>query len=151
MKWLHDGGISMYQGIIIFIILIIAFLSMAFLLLKLHRKAFEERKYWHYTKMGVITDKVVYARRRNKPNTVRPTVRYIVDDKEYEFTSPSGQSPKLRTGKKVGVYYNPDDPNQAVIDTFAQRGSIYKLLGNIFLVFGLFFVYILYSMVQSEL
>ena len=137
----------MNEPYIIFIILILSFLAAAAGLFKLHRNALNKRKYWHYTKTGVITDKILYT--SSKSRTIRPTVKYVVDDKEYQFTSNAGQNPKLRTGKKVGVYYNPENPKEAVIDTFAQRGSIYKLLGNVFLVFGLFFIYFLYQIVKS--
>src|SRR5699024_11610646 len=76
-------------------------------------------------------------------DTIRPTVQYVVDDTMYEFTSPIGQSPRLRPGKKVGVYYNPNNPKQAMIDTFTQRGTISKFAGYIFIGFGLVFLYIL--------
>src|SRR5699024_4279358 len=142
-----QGGNLMIQGSVIFIILIICCFAFAALLFNLHRKSFKKIKNWHYTKTGVITDKIMYS--SSKSDAVRPTVRYTVNDKEYVFTSLIGQNPKLRTGKKVGVYYNPENPNEAVIDTFAQRGSIYKLLANVFLVFGLIFVYVAYTFVTS--
>src|SRR5699024_12192808 len=66
------------------------------------------------SKTGVITDKIMYS--SSKSDAVRPTVRYTVNDKEYVFTSLIGQNPKLRKGKKVGVYYNPENPNEAVIE-----------------------------------
>jgi len=118
-------------------------------LLRLYKKIINERKHWHYTKTGIITRKVVYSRRRRSGNRlIRPTVRYIVDDKTYEYTSHIGQSPKLRKGKKVGVFYDPEDPTNAVIDTYIQRGSPYQFLGIVLIGFGLYFIYILYILVK---
>ena len=113
-------------------------------LLRHHYKSRNERKNWHYTNTGVITDKIIYSRpHKRMSDTIRPTVQYVVDDTTYEFTSPIGQSPRLRPGKKVGVYYNPNNPKQAMIDTFTQRGTISKFAGYIFIGFGLVFLYIL--------
>lgn len=63
-----------------------------------------------------------------------PTVSYKVDGKTYTSRSTLSQEPPLRIGKKVDVLYNPENPEEALIDTFIQRGSIFTLIGSIFLI-----------------
>ena len=134
----------MIQLLVIFTLFVAGFFSFGTFLLRHHYKSRTERKNWHYTNTGVITDKIIYSRpHKRMSDTIRPTVQYVVDDTMYEFTSPIGQSPRLRPGKKVGVYYNPNNPKQAMIDTFTQRGTISKLAGYIFIGFGLVFLNIL--------
>src|SRR5699024_4898636 len=120
------------------------FFSFGTFFLRHHYKSRNERKNWHYTNTGVITDNIIYSRpHKRMSNTIRPTVQYVVDDTTYEFTSRIGQSTRLRTDKYVGLYYNPNKPNQAMIDTFTQRGTISKFAGYIFIGFGLVFLYIM--------
>lgn len=145
----------MEEPIVIFSFLILIFLTVATLLFKANRKMNEQIKNWYYTKTGVITDKIVYAKpvsptkNNQRSDAVRPTVKYFVDGKKYEYTSDKGQNPQLRPCKKVGVYYNPKNPNDAFIDTFAQRESFLKVVANFFLLFGLGFIYVLYKMVTE--
>lgn len=68
-----------------------------------------------------------------------PTVRYTVDGSSYEYTSNIHQSPGIPIGKQVTVLYNPDNPNEAIINTFIQRASIFIVLGSVFLIIGLVF------------
>lgn len=72
-----------------------------------------------------------------------PTVSYQVGDVSYEYTSKIQQSPGLPPGKIVEVFYNPDNPQEAIINTFVQRGSIFKLLGSIFIGICAIFVLII--------
>lgn len=62
-----------------------------------------------------------------------PSVAYEVGGEKYIHTSSISQQPGIPIGTKVGVYYDPYQPEKAIIDTFVQRGSLFKLLGSIFL------------------
>lgn len=73
----------------------------------------------------------ILFRNYDKQPDYYPTVQYIVNGITYEKTSDVYQSPGLPPGKEVSVLYNPDDPEQAVINTFIQRGTIFKLIGSI--------------------
>ena len=64
----------------------------------------------------------------------KPIVRYEVDGVQYEVQSNISQRTPWKDGKQVQVYYNPNNPNEMVIDTFTQRGSIYFLVGSLFFV-----------------
>lgn len=99
-------------------------------------RAQRKRSQWGYTTSGIITEDevVLYTGKHN----VCPTVRYVVDGETYEVTSDIGQNPKLRAGKKVGVFYDPKKPEKIVIDTFIQRGSMFTLLGVILTSIGLY-------------
>lgn len=123
-------------------LVIIVFLFIGILLLRTYKGLVNERKDWKYTKTGVIAKKSVKSGRSNS-DLRRPIVKYLVDGKAYEVTSDIGQNPKLRAGKKVGVYYHPDDPEKMVIDTYIQRGAPYQFLGIIFTGFALYLIYIL--------
>lgn len=61
-------------------------------------------------------------------NTAYPVVRFMVDGKTYESTSSVRQNPALRVGKMVGVYYDLDNPDDIIVDTFRQRGGLFYLL-----------------------
>src|SRR5699024_4426093 len=93
------------------------------------------RKDWAYAPDGIVTEKRVWSGRKN--SIARPTVRFIVDGEVFEVASTLGQNPPLRIGKKVGVYYNPDNPSEEVIiNTFAQKGTPMLLIGLIFFLVG---------------
>lgn len=62
-----------------------------------------------------------------------PTVQYTVDGVQHEYTSNVHQQPGIPIGKEVEVRFNPDNPEQAIINTFVQRGSIFTLIGGILL------------------
>lgn len=66
----------------------------------------------------------------------KPIVEYEVDGVIYREQSNVGQQFHIRPGKKVQVFYNPERPNEMIIDTFIQRGSIYFLIGGVFLFFS---------------
>ena len=65
-----------------------------------------------------------------------PTFQYQVNGNEYEKTSSIQQKPGFNPGTIVDVLYDPNDPKQAIIDSFVQRGSIFTLLGWIFISIG---------------
>jgi len=66
----------------------------------------------------------------------KPIVEYDVDGVTYREQSNVGQRFHIRPGKKVQVFYNPERPNEMIIDTFIQRGSVYFLIGGVFLFFS---------------
>lgn len=117
-----------------------AFLIAGVWLIRINKRIKKTLKKWNYT-TGVITEKRLWTKKGN----ARPTVRYKVAGEVYEYTSHAGQSPALRIGKKVGVYYNPDDVEKAVIDTFIQRGNIYTIVGFIFIAVGSVFLSVIYA------
>jgi len=126
---------------VLFILMIVFFLGGAGLI-RLKKRMSREIKDWHYTKGVIVRNKVVKRPRRH---TAFPTVQYVVEEKTYEYTSDLAQNPWLRKGKKVGVYYDPNDCGRARIDTFTQRGDMYTFLGSVLIGFGLVFLYVLYS------
>ncbi len=67
----------------------------------------------------------------------RPIVEYEIDGIVYREKSNVSQRFYIRPGKKVQIFYNPEEPNKMIIDTFIQRGSIYFLIGGFFMFFSL--------------
>ncbi len=108
-------------------------------------------KYYDQTK-GVIIKKerhyVINLRKliHNEPAReyytpdVRPTVLYEIDGEQYTFTSSLSQQPGMEIGKEVNIFYDRYEPNKAIIDTFVQRGTLFKLVGTVFLLLGLLFI-----------
>src|SRR5699024_4474831 len=64
----------------------------------------------------------------SEPN---PTVSYEVGGQTYTYRSSISQEPAIPIGKEVNVLYNPRNPEEALIDSFVQRGSIFTLVGCI--------------------
>lgn len=62
-----------------------------------------------------------------------PTVRFSVNEVDYESTSKIHQSPGLPPGKEVSVLYDPENPERAVINTRLQNGAAFKIAGIILL------------------
>lgn len=74
----------------------------------------------------------------------KPIVRYEVNGVVYEQQSGIGQRPHLPGGRRVEVFYNPDNPKEMIINTFMQRGTFLFFVGSIFLIFAIFsFIYML--------
>lgn len=65
-----------------------------------------------------------------------PTFHYEVNGVEYETTSKVQQTPGFQIGSTVEVLYNPDDPEQAVINSFLQKGTLFNILGKTLFFFG---------------
>ena len=78
-----------------------------------------------------------------------PTVQYTVNGKIFRSTSEIHQNPSLPIGKKVDVLYNPEDPAEALIDTFIQRGTFFVLIGALFLVIGLISALVFFMLFAS--
>ena len=107
-------------------ILPLAFIGMGYFSMKSYFNNKRLRKEWHYVRDAIIIKNII-SRGKNR-NTASPVVRFMVDGKTYESTSSVGQSPALRVGKTVGVYYDPDNPDDIIVDTFRQRGGLFYLL-----------------------
>lgn len=91
------------------------------------------RKVWKWPQVvGVYDTESKFG--LSKP---KPTVRYTVDGKEFRSTSSLGQNYVPRNGRKVGLFYNPNKPEQVIIDSFIQRGDFFLLLGLFFLIIAL--------------
>ena len=60
-----------------------------------------------------------------------PTVKYEVNGTVYEHTSRISQRPGLTPGTQVDIYYHPEKPEKAIINSFVQRGSLFTLIGSI--------------------
>lgn len=73
-----------------------------------------------------------------------PTVAYEVQGTTYTYKSAMSQQPGLPIGTEVDVLFNPNRPEKAMIDTFVQRGSLFTLLGSIFLVLALIGIGVLF-------
>lgn len=136
---------------LVFSILVLSFVTIGtvFFLIGFFRS--RPIKYYDQTK-GVIIKKerhyVINLRKliHNEPAReyytpdVRPTVLYEVDGEQYTFTSSISQQPGMEIGKEVNVFYDRYEPNKAIIDTFVQRGTLFKLVGTVFLLLGLLFI-----------
>lgn len=75
-----------------------------------------------------------------------PSFRYTANDGEtYEKTSRISQSPGISIGKKVTVFYHPEDPRKGALNTFVQNGTLFIIIGGFFLVVSLPpFMFLLY-------
>lgn len=63
-----------------------------------------------------------------------PSFRYTANDGvTYEKTSRVSQSPGISIGKKVTVFYDPENPQNGALDTFVQNGTLFSVLGGFFL------------------
>lgn len=69
-----------------------------------------------------------------------PSFKYEVNGKVYEKTSSIYQTPGFKDGSIITILYNPDNPHQAIIDSFVQRGTVFKVLGYVFIGVGIFFL-----------
>lgn len=97
------------------------------------------------------TEGVILVKKGFRLDYGKPNVRYRVNDYTYTYTSTIGQKLPLRHGKKVDVLYHPEDPAQAIIDTFVQRGGKRIIAGSfivIFCIFSIPFIMILIKMDQ---
>lgn len=135
------------SGTTILYIITPVFFIIGVLLLRSYIRSKIKKMEWDYTETGVISEKRVWIGRE----TACPVVQYEVDGKAYEIESKLGQNPPLRVGKSVRVYYNPDNPEEMLIDTFIQRGGLFLLIGIVFLSFSFVFTWILYSMMTSPM
>lgn len=125
----------------ILIILFIAFFYVGLSLIKMYWKLRQLKESWDYVHDGMITSKRVWSGRKRQ--NARPTVRFTVDGKTYESTSNIGQNPPVRIGKTVGVYYNPENPDEIVINTLGQRGVPFLILGFVFVCASFVLLYVL--------
>ena len=71
-----------------------------------------------------------------------PTFEYVVDGQTYRKTSAISQTPGFMPGSRVTVKYDPYRPERAAIDSVAQGGLIFLILGSVFLAVsvGLFII-----------
>lgn len=124
---------------VVLIIFIIAPILMGTLLLRTYRTLKRYREAWDYLSDGEVTGKRKWSKRqgRNRNDTVRTGIRYVVDGERYESYTAVGESKVLRKGRIVGVYYNPENPEEIIVDTFAQRGTPFLLAGYLFIGIGL--------------
>lgn len=65
-----------------------------------------------------------------------PTFHYKVNGAEYETTSRVQQTPGFQIGSTVEILYNPDDPAQAVINSFIQKGTLFNIIGKFLFFLG---------------
>lgn len=94
------------------------------------------------------TDAITIADHKFGLGYPKPIVKYEANGTFYETQSSLGQRPHLPGGKKVKVFYNPDNPEEMIIDTFMQRGSFFFLVGSFFLFFSIASI-ILWLITQS--
>lgn len=140
-------GVFQLSGMTILYIVIPVFFIIGVLFLRSTIRSKMKKIEWNYTETGVISEKRIWIGKE----TACPVVQYAVDGKTYEVESRLGQNPPLRVGKAVRVYYNPDNPEEMLIDTFIQRGGLFLLLGVVFISFSLIATWILYSIMKSPM
>src|SRR5690625_4437474 len=115
---------------------------------------------WPYTEGEVINEneeiKSIGPLITIKVDDDYPTVRYKVDNVEYTYRSNVSQKPNLPKGKIVEVFYNPDNPEEAVINTLIQNGGLFRLIGIVLLCITvaipvIYFVYVYYFITSVAL
>ena len=122
------------------------FFVMGIIFLFIIRKVTKPEKHWPIT-TGTIIQKeknmtVSIGNFLNKGKLLSsgpdsaPTFQYEVNGIEYEKTSEIRQDPGFAIGSTVEILYDPDDPQQAVINSFIQKGTIFKVLGKLFTTMG---------------
>ncbi|GEN30080.1 hypothetical protein HNQ35_000217 [Cerasibacillus quisquiliarum] len=102
-------------------------------------------RFWHQT-TGIIVKKersyvinlgkIVRGESFKETDTPdeKPTVQYNVNGKAYQYTSNiTSNSHPLYPGEEVNLLYNPENPNQAMIDTFIYRGTLFSVFGIAFM------------------
>src|SRR5690625_4054967 len=82
----------------------------------------------------IRTEGVIMVKKGVRLDHGKPNVRYQVGDYTYTYTSPIGQNVAMKHGKKVHVLYHPNDPSQAMIDTFIQRGGRRIMGGSLLII-----------------
>lgn len=121
------------DGLLVLIpFIILSILATIFLSIGLVRR--RQMKRSHVTE-GVIIKKGRFF--SHMPDRA-PTVKYEVNGQIYEFTSKIQQEPGIKPGTEVDVYYLPENPEKAIINTFAQRGTVFTVIGSIIGIFALF-------------
>lgn len=114
---------------------VLTLLGSVFLAIGLVRKL--PTRQWHETIGQVIKKGKLFP---GMPDN-SPTFRYMAQDgNTYERTSLITQRPGIVPGKNVPVLYNPDNPERAVINTFAQNGTAFIVIGGVLLGIGLIFL-----------
>lgn len=119
----------------------VVFLFMGIIFLLVTRNTVRPEKHWltttgtivqkeknYHLSLGKIFNREGFVSRQ--PDSV-PTFQYEIDGTEYETTSKVQQTPGFKIGSTVEVLYNPEDPQQAVINSFLQKGSIFNMIGKI--------------------
>lgn len=110
----------------------------AFILFLLGYLRYVKRRDWEKTEAITVADDKFGL------GYPKPIVRYEIDGVVYEQQSGIGQRPHLPGGRRVEVFYNPDNPKEMIINTFMQRGTFLFFVGSIFLIFAIFsFIYML--------
>lgn len=127
---IFEGGVTVENpNMIAFVIICIILIVGIIILLSGIFRYQKSRKYLRTE--GVILIKKGFRLDHGKPN-----VRYHVEGYTYTYTSPIGQNVAMKHGEKVHVLYHPDDPTQAMIDTFIQRGGRRIIGGSVLLILG---------------
>jgi|GEM_PF-1471627 len=78
-----------------------------------------------------------------------PTFQYVVDGQTYEHTSSVSQTPGFRPGSVVTVKYDPYQPERAAIDSIAQSGLIFLIIGLCMLGIAAVLLVVLLSLVRE--
>ena len=121
------GGIVENPKIIVFIIISILFMIGFFILLSGILRFQKSRKY-------IRTEGTILVKKGFQLDYGKPNVRYHVGEYTYTYTSPIRQNTPVKHGKKVHLLYHPNDPSQAMIDTFIQRGGVRIIGGSILII-----------------
>lgn len=135
-----------------FIIPAVVFLFTGLIFLIVNRNTVRPKKYWLTTEGKIIQREknfnISLGRIINREGFVSaqpdraPTFQYVVDGVEHETTSKIQQTPGFAIGSTVEVLYHPDDPKQAVINSFIQKGSIFNIIGKILTSIGLILLFL---------
>lgn len=131
-----DYTILFYLGPILFCLIGIGLLFTGFLRTNRLKK-------WETTEATVIKSS------RGILALLTPTVEYEVNNKNYIYTSNILQLPILSTGSEVTIFYHPTSPNRVVLDTFMQRGEIFKVIGGGFIIIGGLTIVMLFIILSS--
>ena len=125
----------------IFLIPGFIFLFMGLVFLFVMRKVTKPEKDWKIT-TGIIIQKEKnmtisignFIKKNEIVSTLpdsAPTFEYEVNGIKHEKTSKIQQSPGFAIGSTVEILYDPEDPQQAVINSFIQKGTLLNIIGKI--------------------
>lgn len=92
--------------------------------------------------MGKVVDFEVSPPTAESGETYAPIVSYVVDNKEYTYSSSnSSDPPAFEIGEAVTVLYNPMQPSEARINTFFELWGLAAILALSGVVVGIVIIY----------
>ncbi len=100
---------------------------------------------YQFVRLSGTTVGIVTELRPKDTGTFAPTIEYSVGNKTFTFYSSAGSNPPAFShGQQVTMYYNPEDPNVAKINSFFYlwgESGIPMLIGSVIMIIGVGILY----------